>query len=106
MALPTSFLTETLLFQLEEREVIKFPKAHRLPEFYPWSLERGKEREESLIWPVLAQALAQKPELWEETAGDSRGSALSIFTVTAAEQRALSFEVAQWVPGLATKPGD
>jgi hypothetical protein len=56
MALPTSFLTETLLFQLEEREVIKFPKAHRLPEFYPWSLERGKEREESLIWPVLAQA--------------------------------------------------
>jgi hypothetical protein len=26
--------------------------------------------------------------------------------VTAAEQRALSFEVAQWVPGLATKPGD
>ena len=52
---------------------------------------KGKGGESDMACPRTG-ALAQKPELWEETAGDSRGSALSIFTVTVAEQRALSFK--------------
>lgn len=52
-------------FQLEDREVINFSKVHRLPEFYPWSLETGKEREESLIQSGLKHE--QTPEVYKET---------------------------------------